>query len=175
MGRGKAAGIGILIAAFVAFLDQYVKNLVREHLAPGESLPADGGFFSLYHTNNTGVAFSMLREHPNVILWIQAALLALIAVGLGLLLRRGNVPWYYVVSLGMMLGGGAGNLIDRLARGYVTDFIKVGDSFAIFNLADAALTGGCGLLIIGLIVAERRRSREEAGAGEAGSAEAAHE
>jgi len=63
--------------------------------------------------------------------------------------------WFLRIALSMQLGGAVGNLIDRLTVGHVTDFISVGN-FAVFNVADASVTVGVGVMILGLWVEEKK-------------------
>jgi signal peptidase II len=141
-GRGWRAGLFLLIAAFVAAIDQTTKLWIRSHLALGESLP-EVGFVRLTHLQNTGSAFGLFAN--------QAFLLTLIAiVGLVLILLFYRYLSEYSVlgisALGLVFGGAVGNLIDRIRLRYVTDFIDVrlwhDFHWPAFNVADSAITVG---------------------------------
>lgn len=130
---------GLLVAVFA--VDQITKGWVRSHLLLNESMP-EGGFFRITHTGNTGSAFGFF---PN-----QTALLMLASiVGIGILLflfRKQPMPGSWMrTSLGLQLGGAAGNLVDRITLGEVTDFIDVGP-WPVFNVADASIVTGLAIL-----------------------------
>ena len=101
---------------------------------------------------NTGVAFGLLRGYGSILAAV-AVLIAALFFAFG---RRSVRAPLTGAALGLLIGGAAGNLLDRLVRGYVFDFIDVG-FWPVFNLADCAITVGIGLLIVQLIVLERRR------------------
>ncbi len=137
------------VAALVA--DQISKYLVRENMALGESWPAEG-FFRLTHGTNTGSAFGLFQGQT-IILTIAS----IFAIGFIIYFYRshGDGSWITKVTVGLLLGGAVGNLIDRLVWGRVTDFIDVGP-WPIFNLADSSITVGITLLIASLVLAGGR-------------------
>lgn len=141
-------GILVAVAALVYVLDVVSKLLVVAHLTPGRPVHVIGGVLQLTYTRNSGAAFS--------IGWGYTAVFSLIAVGVILVILRlarrlYSAPW--AVALGLLLGGAIGNLTDRIARapgpfrGWVVDFIQV-PHFAIFNLADSAITCGGVLMVL---------------------------
>ena len=163
-GRGWRAGLFLLIAAFVAAIDQATKLWIRSHLPLGESLP-EVGFVRLIHVQNTGSAFGLFAN--------QAFLLTLVAiVGLGLILLFYRYLSEYSVlgisALGLVLGGAVGNLVDRLRLGYVTDFVDVrlwhGYHWPAFNVADSAITVGTIALVCFIFWALRRENGHFSGA-----------
>ena len=137
----------IVVGAMVAF-DQMIKIIVERVMDFQERI-ALLPFFDLYLTYNPGIAFSMLSNAgPGL----------LIALSLGV---TAFVSWLWVsspanrviahIGFAMIIGGAIGNLIDRIRFGYVIDYFLFhtpGWSFAIFNLADAAITVGAGLVIL---------------------------
>ena len=133
------------IAAAVVAADQLVKALARRLTAPAALIP---GVIGLRYSENTGMAFSLLSRHT----WLLALLsAALIAAG-WLILRRYRLGRLSRVAAMLMLGGAVGNLIDRAFVGHVVDMFEVLlFRFAIFNVADMALTVGCGLLAATLL------------------------
>lgn len=149
-------------AGVVMGLDQAVKALVRAQLELHESVEVIPGFFSLTRVHNYGAAFGLLNaaDFPYKTLLLSlvagAALWALVWYGATLpaeqRLARGG--------LALIAGGAAGNLIDRIASGYVVDFVDVywrGWHFWAFNVADAAITVGVSLMILDLLQIGRRR------------------
>ena len=135
-----------ILAAALAALDQLVKYLVRAHIPLGGSLPFIPHVLDLTYVQNTGAAFSLLRQHT----W----LLTLISAVVVLVMCRLIVKGFFKNALGrwaaaLVLAGGMGNLIDRAVFGYVTDmFQTVFMEFAVFNVADCCITVGVPLLFL---------------------------
>jgi signal peptidase II len=136
----------IYIAMFAAFLwlDRFLKNLVVAHLALGEAWPSADDFARILYTRNTGVSFSLLSGHPEILVVLQSILFAVVLVAFVFTYRRLRHPLLQT-ALCWIACGGFGNLIDRVRFGYVIDFIAVGD-FPIWNFADMCIVGGCILL-----------------------------
>ena len=128
-----------LIAACVG-LDQIVKFLVRANIPLGRSVSFLPGIMDLTYVKNTGMAFSLFSEHT----WVLAILSALVTVGLTvLLLSRFVTHPFGRISLSLIIAGAVGNLIDRVAFGFVTDMIYLRFiHFAIFNVADVCVVVG---------------------------------
>jgi signal peptidase II len=155
----------IYIAMFAAFLwlDRFLKNLVTSRLALGEAWPSSDDFVCILYTRNTGVSFSMLSGHPEVLIVLQSALFAAVAFAFVFTYRRLRHPLLQT-ALCWIACGGLGNLIDRILFGYVIDFISVG-TFPIWNFADMCIVGGCILLgIYILFVHGRTKGRLDDGA-----------
>jgi signal peptidase II len=139
----SAAAIGraALVAGATVALDQVVKALVRSGLAVGERVDVIPGVH-LEHVLNDGVAFGFFSGGGWVLVAVGvvalAALLAFFATHL-----RQPLAW---LPTGLLIGGAAGNLIDRLRAGAVTDFVKL-PHWPAFNLADAAITIGVVVLV----------------------------
>jgi signal peptidase II len=139
--------IVLLTAGLVVLLDQIAKYIVvknienQPRIALIQDLFKDGPpWVSLYVTRNTGAAFSFGSSAT----WVFS-LLAVIVIGLIFFLSVKFTNRLWLITLGLMMGGAAGNLVDRIFRdpaifrGGVVDFIAV-EKFAIFNLADIAIT-----------------------------------
>ena len=134
------------IAAAVIVLDQLTKYLAREITADIALIP---GVIGLTYAENTGMAFSMFSGRS----WLLGVISAAVIVVGWLILRRYRLGALSGISAMLMLGGAAGNMIDRLMQGYVVDMIEVLlFRFAIFNVADMALTVGCGLMALSLLI-----------------------
>jgi signal peptidase II len=130
-----------VVAAAVVVLDQAVKAVVRAQIGPTEQIRLLPGV-KLVHTENSGVAFSVLSGGgPLVVVVALVALGALLAFFLSHLHTR--LVW---LPTGLLLGGAAGNLIDRIRAGSVTDFVKL-PHWPAFNVADIAVTVGVLALI----------------------------
>ena len=144
-----------LVAGAVLALDQASKLLVLRFLGPTQEQIIIGGFFKLVHWGNTGAAWSLFRDRNG---WLATvSVVALVC----LILWRHHFQiqaWLGQVSMGLIIGGIAGNLFDRIdpARREVIDFLRFyifrrnGDEigFPAFNLADSAICVGVGLLIL---------------------------
>lgn len=162
----QIAAIAILIIA----LDQWTKSLVRASIPLGGSwLPAGWEWLSPYarivHWYNTGAAFGMFQQGGMVF-----TVLAFIVIGLILYYypQVEKADWSLRLAMSMQLGGAAGNLIDRLTIGHVTDFISVGN-FPVFNVADASITVGAAVLFLGIWmmeIAERKKKKAESPQGD---------
>lgn len=171
--RAKRARVNDLFTLFVVIiviaLDQLTKNAVVQHLSPPESqppIPIIGDYLSIYYIQNNGAAFSLFANTIILALLIIAAIAIIFYLYFRML---NNGPLGYKLVFGMIIGGAAGNLIDRAIRGgYVVDFIwfripQIGYSFAIFNIADASISVGVFLLFVLLLVGGLRRNREPSG------------
>ncbi len=133
----------LLVFALALAGDQLSKALVRGALSIGESLPAEG-FLRLTHVTNSGAIFGLF---PNQAIVMTAASVLGIAVLLYFYHAHAGSDWRVRVSMGLLLGGAVGNLIDRLALGRVTDFLDVG-AWPVFNLADSSIVTGVIMLAV---------------------------
>ena len=147
-GRRQIAVFGCIVL-LVVLVDQLSKSWIRANLAWGETL-FDIGFFRIIHVQNTGVAFGMFKDHAAVFITL-AVVAAIIILFLFLFMRR---FWPFLdntmvlVAMGMILGGVIGNnLIDRIVRGHVTDFLDF-KVWPVFNVADSS--GVVGAILIGV-------------------------
>ena len=146
----------IVIASAVVLLDQLVKVMIRGRLQLHESMTVIPGFFDLTRVHNTGAAYGFLNS---VDFPYKTALLACIATAalVGLAMYAASLPRDQVltrVGLTLVIGGAAGNLIDRVTAGYVLDFVDLywGEwHFWAFNVADAAISIGVAVMILELL------------------------
>lgn len=153
MSRGRVLAYTALTALAVIAIDQIVKALVRGDLAEGEHRDLVGAALRLVHVENDGVAFGRLSGSPVLVaLVVGGALVALLVYFTTHLDVRGI--W---LPTGMLIGGAVGNVIDRVGRGAVTDYLKP-PHWPAFNLADAAITVG---VVVLLVVVERDARRRE--------------
>ena len=142
----------IMVAAGVLLVvvDQLTKRWIAQHLTPeGTPIPIFGHVLELLYVQNTGVAFSMLSGNAVLFLFIA---LALGVIGWMYWRMRENGSLLLKLCFGLILGGAVGNnLIDRIAHGYVVDFIHFQIppnifNFAVFNVADMGISIGVVLL-----------------------------
>lgn len=139
--RTAAIARAALVAAIVLALDQLTKHTVAAGIAAGESKKFLPGV-DLVHVRNTGVAFSIFSGGGTLVLVFTLAALALL---LGYFVLHPHRPWLWIPT-GMLVGGAVGNLIDRIASGAVTDFIKL-PHWPAFNVADMSITFGVLVLV----------------------------
>jgi len=134
------------IAVLVFILDRVTKVLAVQIPEGGQVLIP--GVLGLRYAENRGIAFSMLSGAT----WVLGVLSLGIIVAGFLVLRKKQLHTLSLVGLMMMLGGAAGNMVDRFIHGYVPDMIEfLFVNFAIFNVGDACLCVGCALVIIRLL------------------------
>src|SRR5512143_3371224 len=148
------------LAAIIIALDQWTKWLVRTNLPfQGTWLPGWLEwllpFVRIVNWSNSGAAFGTFQE-GNTVFTILAIIV--IAAILYYYPRVERSDWTLRLAMGLQLGGAAGNLIDRLLMGRVTDFIAVG-SFPVFNVADASISVGVVVLLLGVWLKERSEKR----------------
>ena len=130
----------ILAIALCIAADQAVKLYVTSHLALYESAPLLPGFLELFYIQNTGGGFSILSNHTQLLTVLTAALMAVIAV---LLVKKVFSHPLAMWTLTLILGGGLGNLIDRVRLGYVVDMFNFQFvSYPVFNVADILVVCG---------------------------------
>ena len=163
--RLKQGCSGIWIAALAAALDRITKVAVRHILLGTSAALTDSGrlfrvpgVFSIRYVPNTGVAFSLL-DGGGAAVTILTALLAA-AVAAWLIARPDGQPRRARAGLWMIVGGGLGNLYDRVAYGHVIDFIDLEFvRFAVFNVADIFIVCGAILALAAMLMDERRKEK----------------
>ncbi|MDD3617909.1 MAG: signal peptidase II [Desulfobulbaceae bacterium] len=137
----------------VVVLDQASKFWIAARFSMYETVPVVPGFFNLTYLTNTGAAFGFLAGQPSA--WRQTffvgiAVAALVVIAF-LYHRLKKTSAWYVTALGLIAGGAAGNLIDRVRLGSVIDFLDVyvgRHHWPAFNLADSAITVGVGIFLV---------------------------
>ena len=151
----KAYSFLLSISISLVILDQWTKTLVRANLAITESwMPLEwlAPYARVVNWHNTGAAFGIFQGNNGIFI-----ALAFVIIGL-IFMYFPTIPetdFYFRLALSLQVAGAAGNLIDRLIRGSVTDFISVG-KFPVFNVADSCITMGVVVLLLGMWVEERK-------------------
>ena len=130
-----------VIVTTVLALDQLAKFLVVKNLSCNESIPVIKGIFHLSLVFNKGAAFGILKNQ--LPLFIFSSIIAAVLIFIELKSKKHRL--LYEVALSLILAGALGNLIDRLAHGYVIDFLDF-RIWPVFNVADSAITVGAVLL-----------------------------
>ena len=152
----------LIFASIIVGLDQLTKAWVRSNIPMGQdwlppSLSWLSPFARLRHTFNFGAAFGLFQQ-GGMVFAVLAVIVSVLIISYFPSVSRQD--WWLRVALSMQLGGAIGNLIDRIRFGSVTDFISVGN-FAIFNIADASITVGVGILILGIWTMESKLKKEK--------------
>ena len=136
----------LVSAAFLVALDQVTKMLAVEHLTKG-AIPLIDGVFELTYVQNTGAAFGLLKNQR----WVFMSITAVVMVVMLVVLMSGRFRRYRLANIAgtLILAGGIGNMIDRVAHGYVVDFLYFKlINFPVFNVADCYVVIGAALLLI---------------------------
>ena len=162
MGAIGGFKLELSLAAVVVLIDQLVKGLVRSSFGLHDSVEIIPGFFNLTRVHNFGAAFGFMNAADFPFKTVVLSVVAALALS--------SLAWYGAslpadqrlarMGLAFVVGGAAGNLIDRIAVGYVLDFFDFywnGWHFWAFNVADAAITVGVSLMILDLLQLGRRR------------------
>ena len=165
------ATILILVAIILGIvgLDQLTKWIVVENLSLGSSYEWIRNVVHFTYVRNEGAAFGILSNHRWVFLVFST--IAIVAIGV-YLFRFCKQNWAVKISLAFLVGGGIGNMIDRIAFGYVVDFIEwpwlwlpgLNMEFPIFNVADSFVTVGVVVLAVALIrdIVREEKKKEKA-------------
>ncbi|WP_104371468.1 signal peptidase II [Desulfocucumis palustris] len=149
--------MALLITVLLTILtDQLSKFLIQRAMELGQSIPVIDNIFHITYILNPGAAFGILANRT--VFFIIATVLVVLGVII-FYFRSGQKKGMLPVALGLLLGGAAGNLIDRLRYAKVVDFIDF-RVWPVFNLADTAIVCGAGLLVLILWFSEKEKSRD---------------
>ena len=140
--------IVLVVSAVIAALDQLVKYFIVQNLAPTGSVSVIDNLLSLVYVENRGVAFGMFQDHILIFVAITALL---IAVFVWLIVKKRFKGKMFLISSVLLIGGGVGNLIDRIIRGFVVDYLSLSFFPPVCNLADYCITVGAVLFVIVLL------------------------
>ena len=148
----------VLIAG-ILLVDQLVKYVVRNHMYVGESIPVIQGVFHLTYVRNTGAAFNLF-EGMSMFLQIVTFFARVFAVWF--MEKHLQRHWTLLLSMILIISGGAGNLLDRFFLGYVTDLFEFRlIHFPVFNVADIAICVGCFILVLYTFLFDRPAEEKE--------------
>lgn len=158
----RSARQGLAVAVAVLLADQASKFWLIDLLtSDGGRSFRFGPVFNLVMVWNPGVSFGLFASDSNAMRWILTAVSVAVAAGLVVWLVRGTNRWL-AIALGLVIGGAAGNAIDRVVHGRVADFFDfhVGAwHWPAFNLADSAIVVGVVMLVLDSLFADRRSPR----------------
>lgn len=158
-----ASLISLAAAAVLTAADQLIKFIVERDLQPVRSAEFINGFIGWHYVRNTGAAFGSFSQSTTLLSVFTGIVLA---AGIVLIISGKLKSKYYLFCATLILAGGLGNLIDRIFRGYVVDFIEVQfTDFAVFNFADILVTVGA-FMLIGYLIYDTFRERSQKKKGE---------
>jgi signal peptidase II len=155
-------GLLLIIASTLITLDQITKAILRANLAFGEFwAPWDWmiPYARIIHINNTGAAFGLFKG-ANPVFMVLAVIVCVAIIYYYPSISKKD--WLIRTALSMQFAGAIGNLIDRIIFGKVTDFVSIGN-FAVFNVADASITVGVPILLLGVWMQEKREKKIASG------------
>ena len=158
--RARSLGLGLALALVVILADQATKAWMMGLLIDPPRVVGLTGFFSLVPVWNRGVSFGILAAHDGSTAWLLSGVALVVAVGLVGWLSRVERA-LLALSLGLVIGGALGNVIDRGRFGAVFDFLDFHVAswhWPAFNLADSAITVGVALLLLDGLVGGRGRT-----------------
>lgn len=139
------------VACVLLIIDQLLKLLVRSRVPLLEEIEVIPGFFSIYHVENSGAAFSLFSGATIVLIILSVLVLAFLHY---FVLTDEKMTKWRIFSLGIVIGGIVGNLVDRILYGAVVDYLSFdifGYGFPVFNIADIGITIGFIILAINIL------------------------
>ena len=160
--RNTATAVVVLaVAAVLLAIDQMLKYFVLRDLRPVGTVTVIPGLLELTYVENTGAAFGLFKQ----VMWLVVAVTVVATVAIIVLLfRYKRHSFFSYTTAALLMSGGIGNLIDRIAHGFVVDYIDFRIiHYAIFNFADSCVVVGAVLLCLYLIRLELRESKAKKG------------
>lgn len=148
----------IFIASVLAAADQFIKHIVINNLKHFKSVSIIDNFLRFTYVENRGAAFGILQNSHG--LFIIMTVILLIVFIYSLFIRKLKSPLFMVAST-LIIGGGLGNLIDRIYLGYVVDYIELSFFPPVFNFADICVCIGAIVLIIYLFLEQNEISNSK--------------
>ena len=140
--------ISLIVGAVLVIIDQIIKYFVSAYLQPVGSVSVIDNIFSLTYVENKGVAFGMFSDMRWIFIALTSILLVIIIFYM--FKKRPKGKFFYVCAA-LIIGGGIGNLIDRIFYGYVIDYLSLSFFPPVCNFADYCITAGTIMLVIYLL------------------------
>ena len=151
--------IWLAMMVLIVFLDQLTKYLTVLYLKPIDTLPIIKDVIHLTYVENTGAAFGMMKNQRWLFMIVSTVAIAAMLI---YLFKKKTQPKLENVAIAFIVGGGIGNMIDRVLLGYVVDMIDFRlINFAVFNVADSFVCVGAGLLMLYIIKLGIEEYKEE--------------
>ena len=140
--------ISLIVGAVLVIIDQIIKYFISAYLQPVGSVSVIDNLFSLTYVENKGVAFGMFSDMRWIFVALTSVLLAIIIFYM--FKKRPKGKFFYICAA-LIIGGGLGNLIDRIFYGYVIDYLSLSFFPPVCNFADYCITAGTIMLVIYLL------------------------
>lgn len=138
----------LLLALVVAGVDQIIKHFVLENLVTAGRVTAIPHILDLIYVENRGVAFGMFSDMR----WLFVGITSIVIIAFAIMLfKEGHKSKLFSIAAVLIIGGGIGNLIDRVAYGFVVDYLQLSFFSPVCNFADYCITVGTVLLVIYLL------------------------
>ena len=156
----------LILALLTMGIDQLTKYIVVTNIGGSDTITAIPGVIDFVNVQNTGAAFSILSNNIELLSVISSVF----CIGvIAYMVTQHPKHKLLIMALGLLFGGAAGNVIDRIFRGYVVDFIETTFvRFPVFNVADMAITVGAALLVVYFLFFDKkemeRRAQEQSAA-----------
>lgn len=137
--------IALAIGLVIVVVDQIIKYFISAYLQPVGTIDVIDNLFKLTYVENRGVAFGMFSDMR----WIFVALTSIMLIAIIFFMFKKNPEGkLFYISAGLIIGGGIGNLIDRIFYGYVIDYLSLSFFSPVCNFADYCITAGTVVLIV---------------------------
>ncbi|MDD6488308.1 MAG: signal peptidase II [Clostridia bacterium] len=147
----------MILSAVIVIIDQVIKYFVLEFLVPVGSVTVIDNLLSLVYVENRGAAFGIFQNQ----VWIFAVItLLMIAVFVYILISGKIKGKLFTTAAILIIGGGIGNLIDRIFRGFVVDYLSLSFFPPVCNFADYCITIGAVLFIISIFITSDKKSEK---------------
>lgn len=163
MGANKATRILLILLILLSNFgcDQLSKRIVRTHVDDNQKIAIVRGHFTLTKVENTGAFLSVGHTLPQGLKTVVLAVLPLLALAIALiyLFLNDHIAWLRTAGICFLVGGGLGNILDRLFYGSVTDFLHLQFGrfqTGIFNLGDVSIIIGLAIILITSLTAKTR-------------------
>lgn len=146
--------IALIIAAAVIIVDQIIKYAVVANVKPVGNISVIDGLFSLQYVENRGVAFGLMKDMRWLFVVLTSLMIA--AIIFYMFKNRPDGKLFYILA-GLIIGGGIGNLIDRILYGYVIDYLSLSFFPPVCNFADYCISGGVFILLIYALIKSSKK------------------
>ncbi len=146
-----------LIVALITCLDQIVKVFIINQVDLFKKISVIPEIFDITHIRNNGAAYNLFSQMPILLIVMPGLIMFAGLVYIGMTHKKNNI--LLMIAIAMVIGGGLGNLIDRISKGYVVDYLDI-HIIPVFNVADIFICVGCGLLFIYLIFVDGKQHGE---------------
>lgn len=148
----------VILSAVIVAVDQIIKYLIYENLRPMDRATVIDGIFSLVYSENRGAAFGIFQNGTMVFTVIT---IVLIGVFMYLLIAKKFQGKLFIAAVILIIGGGVGNLIDRMCRGFVIDYLSLSFFPPICNFADYCITIGAFLFMLCILFMPDKQKKDE--------------